>query len=157
MSAYFSRAHGLDPSGDSHGEAELDDRPRPDNDRVFVFRWRSRVLALLRESPMSGVGVATPHAEIAIAVSLADGARVLGSINIVWLSTAFSVKVFARHLEELQGAHRKLSVQCEVAERAEGGFWPSGVAPRLTEVRSSRQSGPDLLNLSSSQVDPNRT
>ena len=48
-----------------------------------------------------------PHADglISIAVPLRDGARVLGSINIVWLRTAFSVEVFAaRHLEELQDA-----------------------------------------------------
>jgi len=32
-------------------------------------------------------------------------------------------------------------------------FWPScEVAPRLTEVRSPRQIGPDFGNLSSSQV-----
>ncbi|WP_050421773.1 IclR family transcriptional regulator domain-containing protein [Bradyrhizobium tropiciagri] len=48
-----------------------------------------------------------PHADglLAIAVPLRDGARVLGSINIVWLKTAFSVEAFAaRHLGELQDA-----------------------------------------------------
>ena len=48
-----------------------------------------------------------PHADglISIAVPLRDGPRVLGSINIVWLKTAFSVEAFAaRHLGELQDA-----------------------------------------------------
>jgi len=46
-----------------------------------------------------------PHADglLSIAVPLRDGSRVLGSINIVWLKTAFSVEVFAaRHLNQLQ-------------------------------------------------------
>jgi hypothetical protein len=38
------------------------------------------------------------------------------------------------------------------------GLWPiCDVAWGLTEVRSSRQRGPDLLNLSSSRFDPERT
>jgi IclR family transcriptional regulator, mhp operon transcriptional activator len=48
-----------------------------------------------------------PHADglISIAIPLRDGARVLGSINIVWLRTAFSVEAFAaQHLGELQDA-----------------------------------------------------
>jgi IclR family transcriptional regulator, mhp operon transcriptional activator len=48
-----------------------------------------------------------PHADglISIAVPLRDGARVLGSLNFVWLKTAFSIEAFAaRHLAELQDA-----------------------------------------------------
>jgi IclR family mhp operon transcriptional activator len=38
-----------------------------------------------------------------IAIPLRDGARVMGSINIVWLKNAFSIEAFAaRHLHELQ-------------------------------------------------------
>jgi IclR family mhp operon transcriptional activator len=48
-----------------------------------------------------------PHADglISIAVPLRDAKRVLGSINIVWLRTAFSVEAFAsRYLADLQDA-----------------------------------------------------
>jgi IclR family mhp operon transcriptional activator len=38
-----------------------------------------------------------------IAIPLRDGARLMGSINIVWLKNAFSIEAFAaRHLHELQ-------------------------------------------------------
>jgi IclR family mhp operon transcriptional activator len=52
-----------------------------------------------------------PHADglISIAVPLRDGPRVLGSINIVWLKTAFSIEAFAsRHLGELQDAAEEI-------------------------------------------------
>ena len=48
-----------------------------------------------------------PHADglISIAIPLRDGARVLGSVNIVWLRTAFTVEAFAaRHLRDLEAA-----------------------------------------------------
>jgi IclR family transcriptional regulator, mhp operon transcriptional activator len=48
-----------------------------------------------------------PHADglASIAIPLRDGARVMGSINIVWLKNAFSIEAFAaRHLHELQDA-----------------------------------------------------
>jgi len=44
-----------------------------------------------------------------IAVPLCDGARVHGSINILWIRTAFTVEEFvARHLADLQAAAREI-------------------------------------------------
>jgi IclR family mhp operon transcriptional activator len=45
----------------------------------------------------------------AIVVALSDGARVHGSINILWIRTAFTVGEFAaRHLADLQDAARDI-------------------------------------------------
>jgi IclR family mhp operon transcriptional activator len=45
----------------------------------------------------------------AIVVPLQDGARVHGSINILWIKTAFTVEEFAaRHLADLQAAAREI-------------------------------------------------
>ena len=45
----------------------------------------------------------------AIAVALWDGARVHGSINILWIRTAFTVEDFAeRYLSDLQDAAREI-------------------------------------------------
>ena len=45
----------------------------------------------------------------AIAVALSDGTRVHGSINILWIKTAFTVEQFAaKHLADLQEAARKI-------------------------------------------------
>ena len=45
----------------------------------------------------------------AIAVALSDGTRVYGSINILWIKTAFTIEDFAaRHLADLQAAAREI-------------------------------------------------
>ena len=45
----------------------------------------------------------------AMAVALSDGARVHGSINILWIKTAFTVEQFAaKHLADLQDAAREI-------------------------------------------------
>jgi IclR family mhp operon transcriptional activator len=45
----------------------------------------------------------------AIAVALFDGARVYGSMNILWIKTAFTVEQFAaKHLSDLQDAAREI-------------------------------------------------
>jgi len=45
----------------------------------------------------------------AIAVALSDGTRVYGSMNILWIKTAFTVEQFAaRHLTNLQDAAREI-------------------------------------------------
>jgi len=52
-----------------------------------------------------------PHDDglAAIVVALSDGARVHGSINILWIKTAFTVEEFAaRHLADLQAAAREI-------------------------------------------------
>ncbi len=55
------------------------------------------------DGPPGNDGLAT------IAVALWDGARVHGSINILWIRTAFTVEDFAaRHLTDLQDAAREI-------------------------------------------------
>jgi len=55
----------------------------------------------------------------AIAVALADGSRVYGSINILWVKTAFSVEEFAdRHLHELQTAAVEIVSSLKVNARS---------------------------------------
>jgi IclR family mhp operon transcriptional activator len=59
----------------------------------------------------------------AIAVPLTDGARVHGSINILWIKTAFTVEQFAaRHLTDLQAAAREIvdSLHAAGASRSRG-------------------------------------
>ena len=62
----------------------------------------------------------------------------------------------------MQG-RRRLNIPTRLFRRSERswpivGFWPEcEVAPHGAEVRLLRQTGPDLLNLSSSHFDPNRT
>ena len=55
------------------------------------------------DSPMRDDGLA------AIVVALSDGARVHGSINILWIRTAFTVDQFAaKHLADLQAAAQEI-------------------------------------------------
>jgi IclR family mhp operon transcriptional activator len=57
----------------------------------------------------------------AIAVALTDGARVHGSINVLWIKTAFTVEQFAAmHLTDLQAAAREIvdSLRAAGASRA---------------------------------------
>jgi IclR family mhp operon transcriptional activator len=55
----------------------------------------------------------------AIAVPLAGRRRVYGSINILWIKTAFTVPEFARrHLEDLQNAAREIVSTLESAQAA---------------------------------------
>jgi IclR family mhp operon transcriptional activator len=57
----------------------------------------------------------------AIAVPLAGRRRVYGSINILWIKTAFSVPEFARrHLDDLQDAAREIMHILEPAQPASG-------------------------------------
>jgi IclR family mhp operon transcriptional activator len=54
-------------------------------------------------------GVSVDDGAAAIAVPLFDGRRVHGSINILWIRTAFTVEDFAaRHLADLQDAAREI-------------------------------------------------
>jgi IclR family mhp operon transcriptional activator len=56
----------------------------------------------------------------AIAVPITDGSRVYGSMNILWIKTAFTIEGFAdRHLGELQAAAREIasSLQSHTAKR----------------------------------------
>jgi IclR family mhp operon transcriptional activator len=74
---------------------------------AILAEVRARGYATRDPTHVGGWYGGPPHADglISIAVPLLDGARVLGSLNIVWLKTAFSIEAFAaRHLGELQDA-----------------------------------------------------
>jgi IclR family transcriptional regulator, mhp operon transcriptional activator len=59
--------------------------------------------------PVTDGGAPFPDGAAAIAVALSDGTRVHGSINILWIKSAFTVEDFAaRHLADLQAAAREI-------------------------------------------------
>ena len=83
-----------------------------------LARDPKRLDAILQETHARGYGTrdpthvggyygGLPHADglLSIAVPLRDGARVIGSINMLWLKPAHTIEVFAdRYLPELQSA-----------------------------------------------------
>jgi IclR family transcriptional regulator, mhp operon transcriptional activator len=78
---------------------------------AILAEVRARGYATRDPTHVGGWYGRAPHADglISIAVPLRDGPRVLGSINIVWLKTAFTVEAFAsRHLGELQNAAKEI-------------------------------------------------
>jgi IclR family mhp operon transcriptional activator len=53
-----------------------------------------------------------------IAIPLQDGSRVHGSINILWIKTAFTVEEFsARHLPDLQAAGQEIVAALKTISR----------------------------------------
>jgi IclR family mhp operon transcriptional activator len=74
---------------------------------AILAEVRARGYATRDPTHVGGWYGGPPHADglISIAVPLREEKRVLGSINIVWLKTAFSVEAFAsRHLADLHEA-----------------------------------------------------
>jgi len=74
---------------------------------TILAEVRARGYATRDQTHVGGYYGGPPHADglLSIAIPLRDGARVLGSINMLWLRTAFTVEAFAaRHLADLQGA-----------------------------------------------------
>jgi IclR family mhp operon transcriptional activator len=83
-----------------------------------LAREPSRLSTILAETRARGYGTrdpahtggyygGPPHADglLSIAVPLADGSRVLGAINMLWLRPAYTVEAFAgRYLSDLQAA-----------------------------------------------------
>jgi IclR family mhp operon transcriptional activator len=54
-----------------------------------------------------------------MAIPLQDGRRVYGSINLLWIKTAFTVEEFARrHLADLQAAGREIVLSLKSADKA---------------------------------------
>jgi IclR family mhp operon transcriptional activator len=53
-----------------------------------------------------------------IAIPLQDGRRIYGSINILWIKTAFTIEEFAaQHLGDLQAAGREIIASLKTASR----------------------------------------
>lgn len=116
------------------GRAYLASCPQQERDRVLQVLWQSdkpedrlardprRLDKILAETRNRGYGVRDPvfaggsygsppsdDGLAAIAVPVDDGTRVHGSINILWIKTAFTVEEFAaRHLADLQAAAREI-------------------------------------------------
>jgi IclR family mhp operon transcriptional activator len=89
--------------------SKAEDRLAREPTRLNAILAEVRALGYATRDPthVGGWYGGPPHADglISIAVPLRDEPRVLGSINIVWLKTAFSVDAFAsRHLADLQEA-----------------------------------------------------
>jgi IclR family mhp operon transcriptional activator len=56
-----------------------------------------------------------------MAVALSDGTRVYGSMNILWIKTAFTVEEFAaQHLADLQAAAREITNSMRRPEKRRG-------------------------------------
>ena len=89
--------------------SKAEDRLAREPTRLNAILAEVRALGYATRDPthVGGWYGGPPHADglISIAVPLRDEPRVLGSINIVWLKSAFSVDAFAsRHLADLQEA-----------------------------------------------------
>jgi IclR family transcriptional regulator, mhp operon transcriptional activator len=56
-----------------------------------------------------------------IAIPIQDGRRVYGSINILWIKTAFTIDQFAaRHLEDLRAAAREIVTTLKATSKSKG-------------------------------------
>jgi IclR family transcriptional regulator, mhp operon transcriptional activator len=99
--------------------ARLRRSERPED---HLAREPSRLMKILAETRQRGFGIRDPgfvggfygsapqdDGLAAIGLPLIDGSRVHGSINILWVKTAFSIEEFARwHLADLQNAAQEI-------------------------------------------------
>ena len=106
------------------GEREriLERLRKSDRPEDRVARDQKRMEQIFAETRARGFGVRDPSfvggpygsppvddGLAGMAIPLQDGARVYGSINILWIKTAFSIDAFAaRHLADLQAAGREI-------------------------------------------------
>jgi IclR family mhp operon transcriptional activator len=90
---------------------------RPENRLAYDSKRLDRILAEARrrgyatrdDAGLIYKGLPYDDGLAAIAVALSDGTRVYGSINILWIKTAFTVEEFAaRHLTDLQAAAQEI-------------------------------------------------
>ena len=103
-------------------EATLRRLRKSDNPQDWLARDPKKLERILSETRRRGYATRDPSfvagryggapfddGAAAIAVALSDGARVHGSINILWIKTAFTVEEFAaQHLADLQDAAREI-------------------------------------------------
>jgi IclR family mhp operon transcriptional activator len=88
-----------------------EDRLADDSKRLdgILAEARRRGYATRDEAGLFLRGLPYDDGLAAIAVALSDGTRVYGSINILWIKTAFTVEQFAaKHLTDLQDAAREI-------------------------------------------------
>jgi IclR family mhp operon transcriptional activator len=107
---------------------------RSDMPEDRIARDPTRLERVLGETRARGFGVrdpsfvggpygTPPHDDglAGMAIPLQDGRRVYGSINILWIKTAFTIEEFAaRHLADLQAAGREIVASLETSRRPEG-------------------------------------
>jgi IclR family transcriptional regulator, mhp operon transcriptional activator len=101
-----------------------------DRPRDWLAKDPKRLDKILAETRRRGYGTRDPSNPgygpfgdglAAIAVALCDGTRVYGSMNILWIKTAFTVEEFAgQHLADLQDAAREIvgSLQRSASSRS---------------------------------------
>lgn len=104
---------------------------RSDKPEDWLARDPRRLEQILAETRKRGFGVRDPgfvggpygtppfdDGLAGIAIPLQDGRRVYGSINILWIKTAFTVEEFAaRHLAELRAAAREIVTALKATSR----------------------------------------
>jgi IclR family mhp operon transcriptional activator len=90
-----------------------EDRLARDPSRLekILAQTRTRGFGVRDPSFLGGPYGTPPHDDglAGMAIALQDGRRVYGSINILWIRTAFTIEDFAtRHLADLQAAGREI-------------------------------------------------
>jgi IclR family mhp operon transcriptional activator len=107
---------------------------RSDKPVDLLARNPARLEQLLAETRKRGFGVRDPSfvggpygsppiddGLAGIAIPLQDGRRVYGSINILWIKTAFTIDEFAaRHLADLQAAGQEIVAALKATSRRKG-------------------------------------
>ena len=106
---------------------------RSDKPEDWLARDPGRLEQILAETRKRGFGVRDPSfvggpygtspfddGLAGMAIPLQDGSRVYGSINILWIKTAFRVEEFAaQHLKDLQAAAREIVTALKATSRQE--------------------------------------
>jgi len=113
---------------------------RSDKPEDKLARDPKRLERILAETRARGYGIRDPgfvggsygsppfdDGLAGIAVALADGKRVHGSINILWIKTAFTVQEFAgRYLPDLRAAAAEIVASLSVARQSRGNAAAGG-------------------------------
>ena len=107
---------------------------RSDKPEDLLARNPARLEEIFAETRQRGFGVRDPgfvggpygtppidDGLAGIAIPLQDGRRVYGSINILWIKTAFTIDQFAaRHLEDLRAAAREIVTTLKATSKSKG-------------------------------------
>ena len=107
---------------------------RSDKPEDLLARNPARLEKIFAETRQRGFGVRDPgfvggpygtppidDGLAGIAIPLQNGRRVYGSINILWIKTAFTIDQFAaRHLEDLRAAAREIVTTLKATSKSKG-------------------------------------
>jgi IclR family mhp operon transcriptional activator len=102
-----------------------EDRLARDPNRLeqILADTRARGFGVRDPSFVGGPYGTPPHDDglAGMAIPLQDGRRVYGSINILWIKTAFTIEEFAaQHLTDLQAAGREIVASLKTSSKPEG-------------------------------------